>query len=82
MKPECSRNKAELTPCAVRHGRCLRHPNWAFRSFDWAPPMGEGERVSFGREAPIFRPESATNLTFTTVLFIVQSRKTFQAFVM
>ena len=82
MKPGCSRNKAELTPCAVRHGRCLRHPNWAFRSFDWAPPMGEGERVSFGREAPIFRPESAANLTFTTVLFIVQSRKTFQAFVM
>ena len=45
MKPECSRDKAELTPRAVRHGRCLRHPNWDFRSFDWAPPMREGERA-------------------------------------
>lgn len=63
MKLECSRNKAELTPCAVRHGRCLRHPNWAFRSFDWAPPMREETEWAWG-EAPIFRPESAANLNF------------------
>lgn len=42
----------------------------------WLGPTHEreGDRVSFG-EAPIFRPESAANLTFTTVLFIVQSGK-------
>ena len=76
MRPECSRNKAELTPRAVRHGRCLRHPNGAFGSFDWAPPMRR-EREWALREAPVFRPESAANLTFTTALFIVQPRKAF-----
>lgn len=53
-KPECSRNKAELTPHAVRHGERLRASKLGLQQL-WLGPTHVWERVHLGGGGPNFQ---------------------------